>query len=85
MPRSSIPKLHNRQYSDLPVVRFVFGQSSGQLTLNFIIGRLTFEGVWRSYKSHAVPVPRSALGYMDSPKLILSGQSGVKSATDVGL
>jgi hypothetical protein len=26
-----------------------------------------FEGVWGSYKTHAVPVPRSALGYMDFP------------------
>ena len=26
-----------------------------------------FEGVWGSYKTHAVPVPSSALGYMDFP------------------
>jgi toxin ParE1/3/4 len=30
-----------------------------------LIFYLSFEGDWGSYKTHAVPVPRSALGYFD--------------------
>jgi hypothetical protein len=46
------------------------------------LSKLTFEEVWGSDKSHAVPFG-SALGYMDSPKQILSGQTGVKFANSV--